>query len=211
MGLRRAVAGTAGHGYRFLSLTDNMSSLLAFDRGRSCSYDLLCPCRRAAALCVGADVSWVHRHLENWRNPADEGSRRVLGSGRARLMRSSAQPLAPQHVSGNLGVQVRVNPEQADPAMAPTHFRRARCAELCHGDPWLSAQIRRRGAHVVPSCDLNDALLMPKCTLAVLTFISWGRIWYLHVEPGVYRWSSKSIFSLLRIVSACSRHWVLLL
>ena len=29
MGLRRAVAGTAGHGHRFLSLTDNMSSLLA--------------------------------------------------------------------------------------------------------------------------------------------------------------------------------------
>ena len=30
MGSRRAVAGTAGHGHRFLSLTDNMSSLLAF-------------------------------------------------------------------------------------------------------------------------------------------------------------------------------------
>ena len=30
MGFRRAVAGTAGHGHRFLSLTDNMSSLLAF-------------------------------------------------------------------------------------------------------------------------------------------------------------------------------------
>ena len=57
MGLRRAVAGTAGHGDRFLSLTDNMSSLLAFDRGRSCGYDLLCLCRRAAALFFGADVS----------------------------------------------------------------------------------------------------------------------------------------------------------
>ena len=47
---------------RFLSLTDNMSCLLAFDRGRSCSYDLLCLCRRAAALCIGADVSWILRH-----------------------------------------------------------------------------------------------------------------------------------------------------
>ena len=56
MGLRRAVAGTAGHGHRFLSFTDNMSSLLAFDRGRSHSYDLLCLCRRAAALCSGGDV-----------------------------------------------------------------------------------------------------------------------------------------------------------
>ena len=53
MGSRRAVAGTAGQGHRFLSLTDNMRSLLAFDRGRSCSYDQLCLCRRAAALCIG--------------------------------------------------------------------------------------------------------------------------------------------------------------
>ena len=64
MGPRRAVAGTAGHGHRFLSLADTMSSLLAFDRGCSCSYDLLCLCRRAAVLCVGADVTWVLRHLE---------------------------------------------------------------------------------------------------------------------------------------------------
>ena len=69
MGLRRAVAGTAGHGHRFLSLRDNMSSLLAFDRGRSCSHDLHCLRRRAAAQCVGADVMWVLRHLEKWRNP----------------------------------------------------------------------------------------------------------------------------------------------
>ena len=62
MGLHRAVAGSAGHGHRFRPLTDNMSSLLAFDRGRSCSYDLLCLCRRAAALCIGADVSWTWRH-----------------------------------------------------------------------------------------------------------------------------------------------------
>ena len=86
MGLRRAVAGTAGHGHRFLSLTDNMSSLLAFDRGRSCSYDLLRLCRRAGALCIGADVSWTLRHLETWRGPSDS-------FGRARFMRSSAQPL----------------------------------------------------------------------------------------------------------------------
>ena len=74
LSLRRAVAGTAGHGHRLLSLTDNMSCLLAFHRGRSRSYDPLCLCRRAAALCIGADVSWVLRHLETWRNPSDEGS-----------------------------------------------------------------------------------------------------------------------------------------
>ena len=103
--VRRAVAGTAGHGHRFLSFTDNMSSLLAFDRGR-----------REAALCIAADGSWVLRHLETWRNPSDGGSRRAPGVGRARFMRSSAQPRAAQQVSGALGVQVRDNPEPADPA-----------------------------------------------------------------------------------------------
>ena len=195
MGLRRAVAGTAGHGHRFLSLADNMSSLLAFDRGRSCSYDLLCLCRRAAALCIGADVSWVLRHLETWRNPSDEGSRRVPGFGRVRFMRSSAQPLAPQYVSGVLGVQVRVNPEPSHPAKpAPSRSRRARAVlELCHSVPWLSAPTRRRGAHVAPSCDLNTALLEPERTSAVLSLISSGRIWYLHVESGVYKWSSDRV------------------
>ena len=135
------MAGTAGHGHRFLSRTDNMSFLLAFDRGRSCSYDLLCSCRRAAALCIGADVSWILRHLETWRHPSDEGSRRVPGFGRA----------------GALAVQVRVNPESADPVRhVPTHFREARAVlELSHGDPWLSAPLRRRGAHVPPSRDLK--------------------------------------------------------
>ena len=125
-------------------------------------------------------------------------------------MRSSAQSLAPQHVSGALGVQVRVNPELADSAKsAPFRSRRARAVlELCHGDPWLSGPFRRRGAHVVPSRDLNATLLAQK-GLAVLNLIFSGRIWYLHVDWGVYNWSSKSVASLLRIVSACSRHLVL--
>ena len=66
-------------------------------------------------------------------------------------MRSSTQPPAPQHVSGALGVQIRVNPEPVSAKPAPTRFRRARAVlDLCHGDPWLSAPIRRRGAHVAP-------------------------------------------------------------
>ena len=74
-----------------------MSSLLAFDRGRSCSYDLLCLSRRAAALCIGADVSWVLRHLETWRNPSDEGSRPVPGFGRERF-----DGILPNHLRLNM-------------------------------------------------------------------------------------------------------------
>ena len=120
--------------------------------------------------------------LETWRNPADEGSRRVPGFGRARLMRSSAQPLAPQHLSGALAVQVRVNPKSADPVQhVPTHSRHARAVlELSHGDPWLSSPLWRRGAHVVTGCDLNTALLVSEWTSAVLNLIALRRIWHLH-------------------------------
>ena len=87
----------------------------------------------------------------------------IPGFGR---MRSSAQPLAPQHVSRGLEVQVRVHPE---------YSRHPRAVlELCHGDPWLSAPLRRRGA----SCDLHT-LLVPKWTSAVLNLISLRRIWYM--------------------------------
>ena len=85
----------------------------------------------------------------------DEGSRRVLGFGRARFMRSYTQPLAPQHVSLVLGVQVPVNQEPMAPAKhVQSHSRRARAVlELCHG---LSAPLRRRGAHVALSRDLDN-------------------------------------------------------
>ena len=97
-------------------------------------------------------------------------SRRIPGSCRVRIMRNSTQPLAPQHVSGALEVQVRVHPESAVPVQhAPTHSRHARAVlEPCHGDPWLSAPLRRRGAHVVPSCGLHTTLLVPEWTSAVL-------------------------------------------
>ena len=126
-----------------------------------------------------------------------------------RLMRSSAQPLAPQHVSGVLGVHVRVNQELTDPVKpVPCHSRRARA---CPCDSWLSSPIRRRGDHVAPSCDLNTALLVPKWTSAVVNLISSGLVWYLHVESGADKWCSKSVASSSSVVSICSRHGSFLL
>ena len=184
MGLRRAVAGTAGHGHRILSLTDNMSSLLAFDRGRSCSYDLLCLCRRAAALCIGADVSWVLRHLETWHNPSDEGSRRVPGSGPQcfRLVSALSQQI-PQNL---------LRLAFAAPALSVSFVMVTR-------GPLLNFD----GA--VPMSSLAAIYTLPSLTpewiSAVLLLISSGRNWYLHVEPGIHGRSSQ--------VSVCLRHRVL--
>ena len=170
-GITEADAGTAGHGHRFLSLTDNMSSLLAFDRGRSCSNDLLSLCRRAAALCVGADVSWVLRHLETWRNPSDEGSRRAMVLVACGLC--GALPRLNMFLE--LWVFRFVSTKFRE--IHPFRSRRARAVlELCRGDPWLSAPFRRRGAHVVPCRDLNATLLEKKGLSVVLNLISSGRM-----------------------------------
>ena len=44
---------------------------------------------------------------------------------------------------------------------------------------------------------------------AVLNLMSLRRIWYIHVESGACNWSPESVASLVRIVSACSRHHIL--
>ena len=162
MGLRRAVAGTAGHGHLFLTLTDNMSSLLAFHRGRSCSYDLLCLCRRAPALCIGADVPWILRHLETWRNPSDEGSRRAP---LALVVRRSCGVLL-SHLRLNMFLELwmfrfvstlmsgrsRSSTFRlilVTPALSLSFVMATRGSRLLSGDEVLMS---------LPSCDLNTAL-----------------------------------------------------
>ena len=114
---------------------------------------------------------------------------------------------------GTLGVQVRVTPEPAVSAMpAPFHSPHARAVlELCHGDPWLSALTLRRGAHVAPSCDLHSAFLVPKWTSAVL--VSSLRVasgTYMSIQAFTDGAMSRLPLSLSRIMSACSRHQILL-
>ena len=77
-------------------------------------------------LVYGADVSWTWRHGVILRTKGLDEPLVLVVRG---FLRSSAQPLAPQHVSGALGVQVRVNPEPANPAKpAPSRFSsRSRC------------------------------------------------------------------------------------
>lgn len=58
-----------------LSLSDNLSALLAFDKGRSSSHGLNSLCRRAAALLGATGIRWKLRHVETDRNVADSPSR----------------------------------------------------------------------------------------------------------------------------------------
>eukprot|EP00435_Cladocopium_sp_Y103_P074179 s45_g47.t1 len=85
MTLRREAKRSEAHGKRLLTLSDNLSSLSAFDRGRAKDVALLALCRRAAALQVASGIQWFLRYVESKRNPSDYGSRVFPSDERRRL------------------------------------------------------------------------------------------------------------------------------
>lgn len=73
--LKRTCRVAGLHGKTKLTLTDNLSALCAFERGRASSYKLNQVCRSAAAYSTACGVRWRLRHIETLRNPADHDSR----------------------------------------------------------------------------------------------------------------------------------------
>ena len=75
MGLRRAARDPSCHGTVVLSAGDNMSAVMAFEKGRAVSYELLAQCRRAAAIQISCEIDWRQRHVRTAENVADHASR----------------------------------------------------------------------------------------------------------------------------------------
>ena len=75
MALDWHVRSAQQHHCRIFQLSDNLVSVLAFDKGRSKSWALNALCRRACATQLAADVVWRLRHVRSDGNVADEGSR----------------------------------------------------------------------------------------------------------------------------------------
>ena len=74
-GLKKASIETIAHGRVLFSVGDNLSSILAYEKGRARCEDLLAQCRTAAAYLIGAQIRWHHRHVESERNVTDFDSR----------------------------------------------------------------------------------------------------------------------------------------
>eukprot|EP00971_Amphidinium_carterae_P349411 6491006-Amphidinium_carterae.1 len=78
-----------------LSCSDNMSSVMAFEKGRSKNRLLLTLCRKAAALQLGCRLIWRLRHVDTKRNVADFMSRAAdrgeIGTGQARHFMSQRE------------------------------------------------------------------------------------------------------------------------
>eukprot|EP00973_Karenia_brevis_P083213 11538292-Karenia_brevis.AAC.1 len=75
LGLRRTAREGHDAGDELLSVRDNLSEILAIEKGRAKDWALNTLCRRPAALQLGADISWKRRHVESLRNVSDFDSR----------------------------------------------------------------------------------------------------------------------------------------
>ncbi len=73
--LRRTCRVVELHGRLKLTLTDNLSCLCSFEKGRASDYKLNELCRVAAAYAIPTGIRWRLRHVETKRNPADRDSR----------------------------------------------------------------------------------------------------------------------------------------
>ena len=76
MALERHVPSAQQHRCRVFQLSDNLVSVLAFDKERSKSWGLNAQCRRVCALVVACDIVWRLRHIRSEKNVSDEGPRR---------------------------------------------------------------------------------------------------------------------------------------
>ena len=87
-GLKKASVETIARGRILFSVGDNLSSILAYEKGRARCEDLLAQCRTAAAYLIGAQIRWHHRYIESERNVTDFDSR---AAGRGEILRGRTQ------------------------------------------------------------------------------------------------------------------------
>ena len=81
--LRRASRVTELHGYRKLTLCDNLAVVSAFSKGRATNGAMNTLCKQSCALQFCTGIVWSVRHIESGRNPADRPSRFYEKRGRA--------------------------------------------------------------------------------------------------------------------------------
>ena len=73
--LKRTCRTACLHGKFKLALTDNLSCLSAFEKGRASDPRLNSHCQIAASYSMGCGIRWRLRHIETKRNPAGRDSR----------------------------------------------------------------------------------------------------------------------------------------
>lgn len=75
--LKRSARSAAHVGTRKLTLCDNLSTVLALEKGRSSSVPMNRICKTACAIQTALQIKWHVRHVETKRNQADKPSRGI--------------------------------------------------------------------------------------------------------------------------------------
>lgn len=73
--LKRSSRVSSLHGYRKLTVSDNLGVVCAFSKGRSSNDKLNGLCRQSASIQFATGIVWHLRHIETTRNVADDPSR----------------------------------------------------------------------------------------------------------------------------------------
>ena len=209
--LRRATRDVRNHGRQLVSIGDNLSEILATERGRGHNYELNAQVRRAAALQIGTGMIWRRRHVPTDLNVTDADSR-LADDG----LLQPGEVLNPKQVIRRLARAGRLRGEGILPSLGG-----ARLAKACHhaardvrqgmqrgqvaievgtGDGYLTGALWQAGLRVAPHCGLGgDArfdLFDTDILAAVQTMVRTGAVWLLVVRPP--SWTSRSRASVAR-------------
>ncbi|CAK0836100.1 unnamed protein product, partial [Prorocentrum cordatum] len=112
LGLRRATPPVAAHGCRAPSIGDNLSSMMAFEKGRCANPVLRQLACQAAARQLATGIQHYHRYSESKRNPTDYDSR---AADRFELAPGQTQ----RGAARDLGVTISLPPTPQAPPAGP--------------------------------------------------------------------------------------------
>ena len=206
---RRAARSVKNLGRRHLGLGDNLTSLLAYDKGRSSSC-LNVLCKRSAAYQLGGWMSWRWRHVDSARHVADRGSR-LVGPDRPRAQqRADAAAVAASQLASQRDFAARTAVPPPPGLSRPFHPGSERSGhvpsvqasagavlELFAGRAGLSRAFSQHHHHpvVINPIDINRGsefdMTCRKSQDVVLTLIRGGGVGYVHIGLPCKAWAAS--------------------
>ena len=199
MALRREARTPASHGLTILSLGDNMSELLAQDRGRAADHALNALCRRSASYQLGCGLRWRRRHVDTKENPSDEDSRLADRGGLRpgevlRPQRLAAAPKPPPEPPPGLAPPLAATTSSSSTLRATAAAARGPAfLEIFSGCGRLTGAIVRSGLRAAPPIELAQGrhfdMLDRRIESVIAGWISRRRIWLIHFGTPCSRWS----------------------
>ena len=191
MGLRRWSRSSNHLGKIVFTLSDNMVSVLSYEKGRSSSAPMNRLVRRACAYIVGGRLQWRLRHIRTEHNPADRPSRLFDPVPHAPRTLPCEPPLCGHRVMTSFeqggGDQGRVHSGRgALPAGDRMSSSEGLAAwEIFAGCGILTKSMVRRGFRMLRPLDLahgpHHDLTHPAIQHVVIEQVKSGRIWYIHL------------------------------